>query len=430
MRRSVRVVLILLGLCVLLCVTYAVARMPRYRTRLTKSGAGIAGELPPAHFGRGELAALPTYQPGSSGPFKVDLRGRDLSRLDLTSREADLSWADFDSGTKWPQAIPAGFDPAVIMDLGRDPGLGLRALHRQGITGKGVGLAIIDQGLLVDHVEYADRLKLYEEIHCVDWAAQMHGSAVASIAVGKTVGVAPEADLYYIAETHTKHYLKTMLRSEPRDRAAFRDIVDFRVTAKSIRRLLEINRDLPKDRKIRVISISVGWTPGSGATGYDEVTAAVEEAKQDGVFVVSTALRYDYGLSFHGLGRDPTGDANDLSSYTGSSWDRYYLDEHAGSAPLFVPMDSRTTASPTGQADYVFYREGGWSWCVPYVAGLYALACQVKPEITPEEFWATAVATGDTVEVTVAAEDAAGEGETHRIGRIANPERLIESLRE
>ena len=28
--------------------------------------------------------------------------------------------------------------------------------------------------------------------------AQMHGPAVSSIAVGKTVGVAPEADLYYI----------------------------------------------------------------------------------------------------------------------------------------------------------------------------------------------------------------------------------------
>jgi len=29
--------------------------------------------------------------------------------------------------------------------------------------------------------------------------ARMHGSAVVSIAVGKNVGVAPEADLYYIA---------------------------------------------------------------------------------------------------------------------------------------------------------------------------------------------------------------------------------------
>ena len=51
----------------------------------------------------------------------------------------------------------------------------------------------------MDHVEYRDRLRLYEEIHCSDRVAQMHGAAVASIAVGKTVGVAPEAELYFIS---------------------------------------------------------------------------------------------------------------------------------------------------------------------------------------------------------------------------------------
>jgi hypothetical protein len=57
-------------------------------------------------------------------------------------------------------------------------------------------------------------------------------------------------------------------------------------------------------------------------------------------------------------------------------------------------MDSRTTASPTGKEDYVFYRQGGWSWAIPYLAGMYTLAVQVKPDITPEEFWDTALNTG------------------------------------
>jgi subtilisin family serine protease len=91
------------------------------------------------------------------------------------------------------------------MELGKNPGFDLDKLHSSGITGKGVSIAIIDQALLVDHEEYKDNLKMYEEIH---WPsdkndqAQMHGSAVTSIAVGKTVGVAPGADLYYIAEQH------------------------------------------------------------------------------------------------------------------------------------------------------------------------------------------------------------------------------------
>jgi hypothetical protein len=62
-------------------------------------------------------------------------------------------------------------------------------------------------------------------------------------------------------------------------------------------------------------------------------------------------------------------------------------------------MDSRGTASPTGYDDYVFYRQGGWSWSIPYIAGLYALACQVKPDITPEVFWSKALETGDAVEI-------------------------------
>jgi hypothetical protein len=37
----------------------------------------------------------------------------------------------------------------------------------------------------------------------------MHGPAVAALAVGRTTGVAPGADLYYIAEQHGTYPLNT-----------------------------------------------------------------------------------------------------------------------------------------------------------------------------------------------------------------------------
>ncbi|MFY9475459.1 hypothetical protein [Candidatus Darwinibacter acetoxidans] len=43
------------------------------------------------------------------------------------------------------------------------PGLGLRALHEQGYTGKGVNVAIIDGPLLVDHEEFSGRLVHFEK---------------------------------------------------------------------------------------------------------------------------------------------------------------------------------------------------------------------------------------------------------------------------
>lgn len=393
MRRVITACFVLPCLCLLVSAPWAAwNENGEFRTRLTKDGSGLAGTLPAADYHRGELDALPTVPPGPRQPLQVDLLGYDLSKLDLKARLADLLLADFDSKTKWPTDLPAGFDPAAIMEMGKNPGLGVRALHQTGITGKGVGIAIIDQGLLVDHVEYQDRLRLYEEIHCIDAEAALHGSAVSSIAVGKTVGVAPEADLYYIAASH---FRDEWVKAERKDQVGQND---YTVIAKAIDRILEVNRQLPKEKRIRVISISLGWMPGE--YGYEEVTEAVERAKQEGVFVISTEMESTHGLRCMGLGRDPQADPDDPGSYGTSSWYKTYLDVTPGRPTLMVPMDSRATASPTGAADYAFYRTGGMSWAVPYLAGLYALACQVHPEVTPEEFWARALETGDVIEVT------------------------------
>ena len=84
-------------------------------------------------------------------------------------------------------------------------------------------------------------------------------------------------------------------------------------------------------------------------------------------------------------------------------------------------MDSRTTAGPTGREDYAFYRTGGWSWSIPYPAGMYALAAQVKPEITPDKFWETALDTGRTIQIQ-------HDGKEYEFGVILDPLALIETL--
>jgi hypothetical protein len=50
--------------------------------------------------------------------------------------------ATFDTFTIWPNRLPLLFDPGLILELGKNPGLGLRALHAAGVTGKGSGLAV------------------------------------------------------------------------------------------------------------------------------------------------------------------------------------------------------------------------------------------------------------------------------------------------
>ena len=183
-----------------------------------------------------------------------------------------------------------------------------------------------------------------------------------------------------------------------------------------------------------MISVSVGWGPEE--KGYDRIVAAVDRAKKEGIFVVSSSLSETYGgkPTFHGLGREPPADPDKPSSYRpGMFWaDTFfarrdpsanYAVDWAPNGLLLVPMDSRCFASPTGANDYLFYREGGWSWSIPYIAGLYALACQVKPDVTPESFWNAAMATGDSVKIKHA-------GREYTLERIVNPRKLIEKLRE
>jgi hypothetical protein len=335
-------------------------------------------------------ASVPTLDPNSQDHFQIDFRSSNLQDLDLSDSLDILRLANFDSQTQWPPAskLPAGFSPRQVMELGKDPGLGIRSLQKRGITGKRVGIAIIDQVLLVDHVEYQQRVRVYEEAEDVtgDWIqASMHGPAVASIAVGKSVGVAPGADLYFIASGGCYN--------NGNDFADF----DFSCLAKDVLRVVEINQSLPEGQKIRVLSMSIGWD--ASQKGYETITSAVETAKAAGIFVVSSSIYETYGYRFMGMWRDFLSDPNRFESYDVASWERQYF--LSGMFPadktLMVPMEARATASPTGLNDYAFYGQGGWSWAIPYVAAMYALACQVDPGVTPAHFWELALQTGRTI---------------------------------
>jgi len=70
---------------------------------------------------------------------------------------------DFDSAVVFTGAKDIA---ARIMEEGKNPGLGVRDLHAQGITGKGVNVAIIDQNLLGDHPEYINRIAVYYDSGC------------------------------------------------------------------------------------------------------------------------------------------------------------------------------------------------------------------------------------------------------------------------
>jgi hypothetical protein len=293
-----------------------------------------------------------------------------LVNTDLRDYSKLLATMSFDSRTVWPEPnkLPERFDPARVLEEGKNPGLGVRSLHKQGIDGKGVGIALIDQPLVKNHKEYIDNIAHFEGIDVQGVGPQMHGPAVASIAVGKNCGVAPAANLCYYAIPMWK-----WKNCQP-----YCDVIS---------KILQSNESLKPAEKIRVVSISTGMF--SHWNDFTRWEKTLRKADQQGVLIVTcdtTAI--DYGTLTRISGKDP----DDPNSYRSG---RYGV----GPGHLLVPAGNRTTASHEGPEVYTYWTEAGMSWATPYLAGLAALAYQVDPEIEPKkivELWMqTAVQTDE-----------------------------------
>ena len=289
------------------------------------------------------------------GGFWNTKNGVSLVNLDLREHAKLLEKIPFDSRTKWPSAdkLPDGFEPARLLEEGKNPGLGIHRLHQRGIDGRGVSIAILDQRLLKNHIEYASQLMRYEEIDVRGMPPQMHGAPVASIAVGKTCGVAPRTALSYFA----------MRMTAMPDNQIYCDIID---------KIIESNENGSASERIRVVSISTGTFRRQA--NFEHWKKTLKKAEQHGILVVTCAQDWlTYGLLARIPGRNP----DDPNSYQSGKY---------GVRPgaLLVPAGNRTTASHQGPEVYTYWTEGGMSWAAPYLAGLAALAYQVDPKIEPK----------------------------------------------
>jgi len=278
-----------------------------------------------------------------------------LANLDLRNHLQLLEKMPFDSRTEWPapDMLPDGFAPAQLLEDGKNPGLGIRSLHQQGIDGRGVGIAIIDQPLLKDHIEYADRIVQYEAIDVQGIPPQMHGPPVCSIALGQTCGVAPKASLYYFAVPMWKH-----------DNQPYCDAIE---------KLIQLNSDPNTTERVRVVSISTGMFPQQ--VNFDRWQDTLKKAEQNDIMVVTCAqVSILHGMLARIDGEDPDDPVSYLSGIYGVQ-----------PGAVLVPASNRTTAGHTGSDIYTFWREAGMSWATPYLAGLAALGYQINPEIKPKK---------------------------------------------
>jgi subtilisin family serine protease len=261
--------------------------------------------------------------------------------------------------------MPAGFSPIEVLIAAMDPYLGVRELHREGITGKGVSVAIIDQPMFLDHPQFAGKVAAYKDFDS-QTDSSMHGPAVSSLLVGTNLGTAPEATLYYAAVPSWRK--------------------DSEYYAQALAWLLELNRSLPPERKIRVVSVSAA--PSGPGTPYEKNTElwdwAFAAAEQEGVLVLDcTQNRGRTGpCYFNFSGDDRENPANCRPGYPG-------LAPNLLPGRILAPASPRTTAEEyiKGEFGYQYTGRGGLSWTPPYIAGILALAWQLRPDLSPSQLW-------------------------------------------
>lgn len=334
-----------------------------------------AGQNVRFFFGDYKVSALYLTAPKSDGQesFKTvrpitsverfdDVRWKDMSKLDLSGRKGLIATLSFNLETVWPdrRGLPKELNPKIVFSRAMNPGLGIRNLHREGITGEGTNVAIIDQAMYLDHPEFSGKIAAYHDL-AAGKKSSMHGPAVTSLLAGTKCGTAPDARVYYAAV---------------RDGVYEVDYVD------SIDWIIEKNRNLPTAEKIRVVSVSAA--PGEAGTPstdnqkkWDQACARAEKA---GILVLDCT-------SHHGFIGPCWYDANQPENVTKCTPGYPGLSLRSYPGRILVPASPRTTAEEydKGKFGYQYCGRGGQSWAIPYCAGVLAMGWQINPDLSFEE---------------------------------------------
>jgi hypothetical protein len=432
----------------------------------------LAGTLSTLFFALRNGNRVPDPWEGVPSPdiksFKwADWAGKDASGVDFSDSAALLPTMTFDGATIWPESskMPQEVTPDEIMEQGRYLGLGLGALHEQGIDGQGVSVAIIDKPLSPSHEAFAANMT-YIDVNpemSASVTSDSHGAACAGILTGRD-GVAPGAHLYYFAIVDDgQPYLR------------FNEAMN---------RLLELQEELPDEGKIKVVSVSLGVDPQSvegNVGGAADWLKTIAKAEEGGIIVVYPGMS---GLQYTGAGCIPGQDRDDPNEYDlwswnavkagvaakldkagANTWDKareelirlltkdptldvlqadaieafiYLLGVYRGSMiydmwkqamantlpeALAVPADFLTVPSVSSDNAYAYLGAGGINWSTPYLAGLLALGLQARPDSTGSDMYLALKDTASTVGV---------QGDTptgQATMQLVNPPAFIQRLR-
>lgn len=283
------------------------------------------------------------------------------------SKDIKTFW--FNSDTQFPGSEE---EAATVLEMGKNPGMGVRALHAREITGSGVKVAIIDYPLAQPfHSEYADRIVAYREFGFDEYEmdASSQGPIVTSVLVGNECGVAPDAEVYYAAVP------EQIANSNQSTATPYAD---------ALRWILEENNKLAEKDRIRVVSVAEKIT-GYGSpflNGQDEYEELVLEVEKAGILVIDARQNNYLSIytGFVAVGFYDPEDPDNVSKFKCGSPENpaAAMDERL----IFAPGAYRTMAEHLAPDSESWQYAGfvGKQASIPYIAGVLALGWQVDSD--------------------------------------------------
>ena len=278
--------------------------------------------------------------------------------------------------------MPKDFNPKAFLEKRKNPGLGIRKLHQSGIDGKGRNAAIISQSVLRPHLEYRDSLADYISLKSDTanaWANANGGWYVALLS-GKNCGVAPKAKVYYFAVDSVNK--------------------DFSQFAEALRKVCQLHKTLKKSGKNGIDVVVLNELFGELS---EDMQSAIEQAESLGIFVNKRLYSSDYT----DIECRMEGDVDNPDDYVVHLVSKSNDKKKNPDTLCFIGYGQTVPCQYT-IGSYFFNATSGLGnfW----LSGLFMLCRSVRTDLTPEDFFATALETGDY---------------RKGIGVIVNPQRLI-----
>ena len=360
---------------------HRVVALVQFKPRVSEAKAR---KLVRAHHGR-ITDRLPSIQ-----GFAVKLPARDAKALRSSKGVLNVT---LNTRVRSTSTDPSAADPLAT---NYPKTVGADTLHASGLTGKGVGVAVIDSGIAGDAADFkaADGSSRVTNVISNPGATRPgddvgHGTHVAGIIAGKSadgayVGVAPDADLVAI---------KT---ADDQGRSTVLDVINalqFVVAHKDELNIdvvnLSVSSDTPDSYTEDPLDAAVEFTWHSGVVvvaavgNRGDAADAVNYAPGNDPFVISVGATDEKDTS------NPSDDVVADFSSRGVTQDGFSKPDvvapGAHMTSVGAPGSMFSAECPVCIIAGSYFKMGGTSMASPVVAGAAALILQAHPELNPDQ---------------------------------------------